>query len=158
MLRLALVDVPRAAVWTDEIDRGGKASYWIDTLRRARVLAPDADLRFLVGSDQAVGFRGWRESDAIMRLAEPAVLLRPPVCSTEQFDDALAESGDWSADERRWWTERVISAAVMDASATRLREALASTPVGKRAEHPLLRRWLDPRVLGYIESRRLYAG
>ena len=61
-------DIPRAGVWTDEIDRardasGSGASYSVDTLSRARRWLDEQGLsgcmlRLLIGADQAVASSG----------------------------------------------------------------------------------------------------
>lgn len=81
MLELATSDVPNCSIWTDELDRGG-ASYWVETLERARAqLNTSVLMRFLIGADQAIAFHRWRAFADILSLAEPIVMLREPMLS-----------------------------------------------------------------------------
>ncbi|MCL4741998.1 MAG: nicotinate-nicotinamide nucleotide adenylyltransferase [Phycisphaerales bacterium] len=129
MLHLAIADLPRSAVWTDEIDRaprdGSEPSWWVETLRRARrVLPPGASLRFLIGSDQAAAFHRWREFREVLALAEPVVVLREPIADAATLDAALEASGEWTAAERAAWRARIAPAPIVRASATAIREEI----------------------------------
>lgn len=152
MLRLGLEDTPRAAVWTDELDRArGDPSYWIDTLHRARrVLGPRVALRFFLGADQAAEFYRWRDPRGILALAEPLVLPRAPLESPGAILDRLRAAAFWTDGELARWRSWVLAGAAMDDSASAVRAALAT------GDRPVLERMLHPAVLSYIESRRLY--
>jgi nicotinate-nucleotide adenylyltransferase len=152
MVRLALRGIPWSEVWTDEIDRWrpGEASYWIDTLRRARGVLPEkAELRFLIGADQALDFHRWRGPREILALAEPMVLLREPAGSGAALREGLRRTRAWSDAEIEAWAARVVEAPGGGTSATAVRERLAAG-AGDVAE-------LDPGVLGYIRAHGLYA-
>lgn len=77
------LELCRAAVGGDEgveisrleLDRGG-ASYTVDTLRALRAAAPEDELTFVLGGDQAQGLPTWREPAAILELASLAVAER----------------------------------------------------------------------------------
>jgi nicotinate (nicotinamide) nucleotide adenylyltransferase len=147
MLTLATGHLPRAAVWTDELDRaaraGGGASYTVDTLRRLREWldthgGEDVRLRLLIGADQAAAFDRWREAQAVVALAEPLVMARQGGDS-QKFSAAL---GDWS--------RRLLPAPTMDVSSTAVRAAVA---VGDR---PALTKLLDPAVMKVIDRDGLY--
>lgn len=127
MLRLAL-DAPGPwSIWCDELDRGGPC-YTIDTIRRARrVLPRGVKLRLLIGSDQAAQFHRWKEYRAIIRLAEPAVMLREPIVRPDQLYSALVEIA-WSPEERAAWCARMVPNLPMPASSTALRNAIRSAP------------------------------
>lgn len=158
MLRLATARVPRCAVWTDEIDRGGKASYWIDTLRRAaRVVPRAAELRFLIGSDQAAAFHMWRDFREILAIAEPVVMLRPPHRDADAVIRAMRTSRAWSKMELEHWRAWIEEGELMELSSTGVREAMGRA--GKK-EHNVAGRnvlALVPRaVLGYARRRGLY--
>ncbi len=58
-----------------EVDRGG-ASYTVETLRALHAAAPEDELTFIVGGDQALGLATWREPEAILELARFAVAER----------------------------------------------------------------------------------
>lgn len=152
MLRIATEPLPRAAVWTDELDRTrpGEPSYWIETLIRARrALGSGAGLRFLIGADQALGFHRWREPRRILELAEPLVMLRSPAEHANALADGLRSAGFWSDHEIDRWLERIVPVPVLDISATAIRAKLAAGG----CEVPEL----DPAVLDYIRGAGLYA-
>ncbi|MHC5114421.1 MAG: nicotinate (nicotinamide) nucleotide adenylyltransferase [Planctomycetota bacterium] len=131
MLRLALGDRPNVTISTIELDRGG-VSYFVDTLRALRAdLGDDVDLRFLVGADQALAFDRWKDPEEILRLATPAVMLRP----REDLPD-----------ER--WREWIVETPLIDVSATELREHLRD---GRDVSDVL-----DPAVVEYIRAHGLY--
>jgi nicotinate-nucleotide adenylyltransferase len=162
MLRLALADRERTGVWTDEIDRAAHdaPSYTIDTLRRARQWldghgGADTQLRLLIGADQAMAFHRWRDPHAIVALAEPALMLRPPVDTAKKLVDAMLATGEYTAQELLdTWSKRFVDVGVIEAAATSVREALAA-----RSSNPTqLRAVLDERVLDYITAHHLYQG
>ena len=107
----------RARISRAEIDREGP-SFMIDTLRelhRTLAVSP-ADpedgpairprLRLLIGSDQALDFDRWKDWRAIIELAPPAVMPRPPETRTtlaasyrERFPSNLASRwATWTLD------------------------------------------------------------
>lgn len=148
MLAAAIADVARCRVWTDEIDRGGP-SYWAETAARAeRLLGDGVVLRTLIGSDQALRFAAWSRPAEIERVAEPAVVLRPPHATVDEFGVAARSAGL----DAGLWRSRVVPAPIMDVSATRVRELLAAG----RYDDPALRASLEPAVLSYIRGRGLY--
>jgi nicotinate-nucleotide adenylyltransferase len=153
MLRLATKSLPRAAIWTDELDRAAASpspipSYWIDTLRRAAQAAPHAQLHFLIGADQAADFHRWREYRDIVALATPLVVLRPPIDSSEKLRARLIESAAWTPVEIEQWLARIVPTPLLEDSATAIREKLAQGI----CEIPEL----DPAVHDYIRRHRLY--
>ena len=155
MLELATRDVERCAIWTDEIDRGGRSSYTIDTLvRLRRVLGGSVRLRLLIGADQAGAFHRWREYGAIMELAEPVVMLREPAESADAVLESLRASGAWTSGRMDEWRCWIVPGGRFDASSTRVRQLL------HESDDPLneaeLSRLMDRRVLGYIVEHGLY--
>lgn len=86
MLRLATQVRPDWVVSTIEVDRGG-VSYTVDTLRTLAAAGPQAELFFLMGADAFRDLPGWREPDAILRLAKPVVVAR----AGEAFPDSAIE-------------------------------------------------------------------
>src|SRR4051812_409359 len=152
MLRRALAGTPRAAIWTDELDRdGARPSYWIETLQRARgVLAPGVALRFFIGADQAVEFHRWRDPRGILALAEPIVLPRAPLGTPASVVEGLKAAGYWSDAELGRWRGWVLDGPVLDESASAVRAALAGS------DRRTLDRMLEPSVLAYIRQRGLY--
>lgn len=148
MLELALADVPRSAVWTDELDRDSP-SYWVETIRRARRLRPDARLRFVIGTDQAVAFHRWHLAGEILELAEPMVLLREPIGSAEALVEALAsarvdDQRAWSGEAIERWRSWIAPVEPMPAASTDVRGGDGSA--------------LATAVRSYIVEHGLYAG
>lgn len=157
MLTLALEGTPRACVWTDEIDRAeaGEPSYTVDTLERARRWldangCAGAAMRLLIGADQALAFHRWREPRRIISLAEPVVMLRPPVDTPRALVEGMRATGAWSDAELGAWESRVVDVGVIDAAATSIRERLASGGAS------VVEGVVDPRVLEYIREHGLY--
>ncbi|MBC04615.1 MAG: nicotinate (nicotinamide) nucleotide adenylyltransferase [Phycisphaerae bacterium] len=139
-----------------EIDRDGP-SFMIDTLRELhRTLAIEPEdpedgppirprLRLLIGSDQALEFDRWKDWRAILELAPPAVMPRPPETRTtlaaayrERFPSNLAS---------RWatWTLDLPTTGV---SSTEVRERM----LGNENVEELL----PDGVLQVIRERGLY--
>lgn len=165
MLRLALKGPGPRSIWTDELDRAAwerrrglaRPSYTIDTLRRLRRALPrGVRLRLLIGADQAAAFHRWKSHRALVRLAEPVVMLREPYESASSVLRSLDKLA-WSDADRRAWRSRVAPVPAINISSTALRGAIAKTPPRADAwkHHPLLRH-LAPEVARFIISHRLY--
>jgi len=155
MLQAALhdPDMPRtsAAIMVSgcELERGG-ASYTIDTLRTLLPLIPGStehgprSVRLLIGSDALMQLDRWRDWRAILDLARPAVVIRPPHTVDEvrswltEFSQryGLGETTDW-----------LLPVAPVDLSSTALRAALG------RGERP---NGILPAVVEIVERHRLY--
>ena len=86
MTLLAINEHPDFFVSRCEIDRPGR-SYTIDTLHYLKQLYPLAKLFLLMGFDSAVEFSGWRDADAILKLATIIAATRPGF-TTEQLTEA----------------------------------------------------------------------
>jgi nicotinate-nucleotide adenylyltransferase len=166
MLLLAIADVPGAKISTIELDRQGK-SYTIDTLRalheayssQARVSAaqrrgrspqasgpkPQAAFHLLIGCDQALDFRRWKQWQEILTLATPAVMLRPP-WTPKKLAEAL-KSKHSAAEAERWlsWT---LNLPLIDINATEIRQRLSN---GASVDG-----MLAPAVAEYIRVNGLY--
>ncbi|MCA9291435.1 MAG: nicotinate (nicotinamide) nucleotide adenylyltransferase [Phycisphaerales bacterium] len=142
MLRIALAGRTDVEVSPIEIRRFGP-SYMIDTLMLLRPCWPGAVRRLLIGSDQALEFRRWHRWEAILDLATPAVMVRPPL-DRDSFATALRERGFDASAIARWcaWT---VDVPHMDIAST----ALRADPVAHAADLP-------PGVLDYIRAHRLY--
>lgn len=156
MLSLALEDVPRAGVWTDELDRAeaDAPSYWVDTLERVRsVLGEERAVWFLIGADQARSLHRWAEPRRILELAEPIVLLRSPLDSVPALRASLVATGFWSESELDRIAAGAADVGTMDVSATEIRRLLGSDRDNARLESVLA-----SGVLEYIRERGLYAG
>ena len=118
MLRLALQDMPRAVVSELEINRGeqGQPTYTVDTLRQLRgLIDDDAEMRLLVGADQVLIWKQWRDWREIEKIAEPVVMVRPP----ETLESLL---GKLDAADRAAWSGRILELPMMDISSTAIRD------------------------------------
>ena len=138
MVRRAFAKVPRTRVSEIELRREGP-SFTVDTLRELRRAGEARPIRLLLGSDQALNFRTWREPQAILEIAAPAVVLRPPH-TRESFGRAVA-------DDRRW-LEWLLPIEPIDCSSTEIRRRIA-------ADEPLAD-LVEPAVEQHIRSRGLY--
>jgi len=149
MLRAGLEGAPRVAITTLELERTGE-SYTIDTLKEIKAARPRATLRLLIGADQARQFHKWRAAKEIIQLAEPAVMLRPPL---EDAGALLAEMRPHRSEaELEQWGGRLVELPAIEASSTRARELLAEDP-----QSPELDDLLTPPVRRVIAEKRLYA-
>jgi len=150
MLRLAIADLDRASIWTDELDRAeaGRPSYWVTTLERARaILGPRRGLMFLIGADQATSFHRWREPGRILELADPIVINRGEIQTREELARRLAGTAFGDLLVRAW-----IQVPEMNISATAIRRALASYSGADVANG------LPVGVASYIQEHGLYRG
>lgn len=162
MLTLATRDIPRAGVWTDEIDRardasGSGASYSVDTLSRARRWLDEQGLsgcalRLLIGADQAVAFHTWRNPRDILRLAQPAVMVRGDMSNAEALMRKLEHTEYWNAAELSMWRSAIVPVGLIDVSATQVRTALA------RGDEGAIGKLLAKPVAAFIQERGLYRG
>ena len=144
---LAIAGAAQIEIWNDELERAG-ASYWIDTIKRARsLLAHEASLRFLIGADQAVAFDRWRCAREILSLATPIVMLRSPIDTLAGLLAQLRDTNAWSDGELALWESWVWQGSMASASSTASREQLAR---GESVND------LHPDVRTYIEQHGLY--
>ena len=75
MCRLAAAGDERIGVSELEVQRGGP-SYTVDTLRALHEASPQYELTFVAGGDMAASLPGWRDPEAVLRLARFAVAER----------------------------------------------------------------------------------
>lgn len=145
MLEAALAHDPRAHVSSIELERPSP-SYSVDTVRALRSdLGPDAPpLRFLIGADQALNFRSWREWRELERLAEPLVMPRTP----HTLEVLPAEYERAFPGESARWIARTLDLPTEDASSTDVREA---------SKHGIPLESIVPDVVtAYIRAHGLY--
>ena len=115
------------------------------TLRRLRRVAPKGVvLRLLIGADQAALFHKWRDYRAIVRLAEPLVMLRPPVETVNQLYSALDKKA-WTRRELAAWCTRMAPNFPMPPASTNIRSAIAGAP-----DDP--EQWQDDEILGSLAT------
>ena len=147
MLRLALGDITAAEINTLELDRT-EPSYTVDTLGELREhFGSSNTLRLLIGSDQALDFKRWKDWQCVLELAAPAVMLRPPY-DRALFLAQLRESFD--PDEIEMWDQWIVDLPRLDINATELRQRLAER---RDVEELIL-----PEVAAYIDAHELYRG
>ena len=144
MLRLALADCPEAEVDTRELDRTGP-SFTVETLESfRREVHPSTTFRLLIGSDQAAVFHTWHRWNDILRLAEPAVLIREGDDPETVLSRIASSQGSKAAAS---WRPRLLPLPTMPQASTVVREAAAA------------QRSLDgvpPAVSRYIQANGLY--
>jgi len=133
MIRLAIRGNSFFHVTDIELVREG-LSYTIDSLRQIHAAVPTAELRLLIGSDNARDFDSWREPGEILRLASIGVWERPgSYYWPEIFSDYIADK---------------ISSPLIEISSTDIRNRIA----GGRSV-----RYLTPdSVVDYMEEHGIY--
>ena len=139
LCELAVVGDERLSVSRFEIDREGP-SYTVETLRALRVKAPEDELFFILGGDEAAALPGWHEPEQVLQLATLAVAERDGA-GRKQVLDAIA-----GLDGKESLT--FFSMPRIDLSSTLVRERIA-------AGRPI-RYLVPPAVADYIEERGLY--
>jgi len=145
MLRRALSDVETAEIATLELERDGP-SYMVDTLEELqRRFGEEAELRLLIGADQAIEFHRWKDWQRIVELAPPVVMLRPP-WDRERFRKSLAEKYETDMVER--WLAWTIDVPAIDISSSAVRQRIGSDGD--------LSNLLHEEVAAYIREHNLY--
>jgi nicotinate-nucleotide adenylyltransferase len=146
MLKLAVGGVRNAEIDEIELQRQGP-SYTVDTLEAFARRWPGAELRLLLGADQALELDRWKEPERILSLATPAVALRPP-WDRQAFAAALREHYSEPEAARRltWLIDGDLPR--MDVSSTDARQRIAA---GRPVDD-----LLDRQVISYIRSHGLY--
>jgi nicotinate-nucleotide adenylyltransferase len=76
MTKLAIQDNPLFEVSDIEIKRGG-VSYTIDTLRVLKNMYPPPELFLIIGIDNWLEFKSWKNPEEILDLADLLVMTRP---------------------------------------------------------------------------------
>lgn len=149
MLGLALAGRSNVSIWTDELDRQDSGpSYWVDTVRRARdQVAPETELSFLIGADQALAFHRWHEYATILELSEPMVMLREPANTPEALVAQLRTLGVWSEEQIDAWRRSIVPREALEMSSTDVRSRLRR---GERIDA------VDDQVRDYIARYKLY--
>jgi nicotinate-nucleotide adenylyltransferase len=151
MCAIAFQDLPDTIVSTVEIDQN-EPCYTVDTLELLRRQQeqgelPTGPLRLLIGSDQAVNFKTWKNWERILTLAAPAVVLRAPHQRWE-WPKLLAEAWDEAWTKR--WIDWTLPIDPVDIASTAVRRRVAAgVPIDDL---------VPPGVAAYIASRALYAG
>lgn len=82
MVQLAITGDRRFGLLDLELRRGG-TSYTVDTVRELRRMWPDAELYWVIGSDQMQRLAEWKDIGELVRLVEFVHLARPGVPEAE---------------------------------------------------------------------------
>ena len=148
MLGLALKKIGGVEIRTLELERMGP-SYTIDTVETLRSEFGDAaDMRLLIGDDQAESFHRWKDWQRILELAEPLVMPRRHETAAA-FSRALrATDADWNEADVGAWMDRRLDLPCMTMCSSDTRNQLES---GSDADEVL-----DADVLQYIRTQGLY--
>lgn len=142
MLELLLEDAHDGfgSVWTGELEREGP-SYSMETVEVLAAMT-DAELHWILGSDNLPGLRHWHRVEEFLRAVQPIVHFR----RGEEFDlaDLYSLSGEATARVEAGYLE----VPPCDCSSTEIRDALAA------GEDPGA--GLTPRLARYVAARGLY--
>jgi nicotinate-nucleotide adenylyltransferase len=137
MAKIAFGGLHATVVDDRELKRTG-ATYSIDTLRELRAEFPQAELFLLMGEDQAGGFAGWRDWQAIAQLATLAV--------AERGDNRA--NGIAALKALPGVRVQTLAFARMPESATDIRARLTAGQA--------ITTLVPPGVAGYIDQHHLY--
>ena len=155
MLRLVLPRGRNSWIWTEELDRAvsepGEPSYWAKTWTKVIDSCTGDRPRFLIGADQAVSMHRWFSYETIWR--DAVVMLRDDQDDAGRLIGTMEQTEAWSADELEQWRSMIVRVPMIDASSTRVREALRAPAT---RENPIA--GLDDRVHSYILEHGLYTG
>ncbi|HDR04566.1 MAG TPA: nicotinate (nicotinamide) nucleotide adenylyltransferase [Candidatus Marinimicrobia bacterium] len=134
MLRLATKGKPLFEISDMELQREG-ISYTIDTITSFQKEYPASDIRwfYLIGSDNLLIFKSWRNWSELLKKLEFLVAPRKGFPIEEAESDILEKM-------------IVLDTPYLDVSATKLRNHLAL----------LKSQWLEPIVAEYILNQKLY--
>jgi nicotinate-nucleotide adenylyltransferase len=114
IVKLAIEDNPIFRICTYEIDKAG-ISYSYDTLQYLKSKHTDSEFYLLIGMDQAVEFRKWRDWEKILEEAYLYVVPRPENSS----DKDIKFVNSLSRDKISW-----LQTETSDISASSIREAI----------------------------------
>ncbi|MEM9083116.1 MAG: nicotinate (nicotinamide) nucleotide adenylyltransferase [Planctomycetota bacterium] len=152
MLRAMTDGLTHTVVSDVEISRHTEKepSYTVDTIETFRAERPKLTMRLLIGADQARAFHRWHRAQAVIELAEPVVMLRPP---NEDAAVLLAAMQPyWNEYELAEWSTRIVTVDLQDTSATTVRKILQE----QGARSPELDTVLPHPVREIIEKKGLY--
>ena len=124
----ACADNPRLEACDVEVRRGGGASYTVDTLRTLAERAAPGRPTFLIGADAFADLGSWREPEAVLGLADFAVMTRPgtPGALADWLPAKLREGFELEADGRAarhasGGQVRVVAISALDISSSDIR-------------------------------------
>ncbi|MEJ2054863.1 MAG: nicotinate (nicotinamide) nucleotide adenylyltransferase [Calditrichaceae bacterium] len=129
MLKLAIHGFPYFSISDYELKKD-KVSYTIDTIRYFKGQFPDAEIYYLIGSDNVREFSLWKDADKIFQLANVAVHNR----SSQKFKNAEKFN--------------FIDSPLIEISSSFIRKNIKN--------HLPYRSFLHPDVSAYIEKKKLF--
>ncbi len=132
LVAAAIEEDPRFELCDLELKRGGM-SYTVDTLREITAQHPEWSLSLVMGTDLFAGFRGWKEPEAIVKLAELVVICRPGVGPPREAERVGA---------------RTVHVTPVDLSSSLVRDRVA--------RNLAVTNMVTPAVLAIIEEEGLY--
>ena len=140
MVDLAIADDARFASSRIELDRDGP-SYTADTLRELREATPDDEHFLILGGDQAAALPDWHEPEAVLELAQLAVVER----------SNWSRNAIWIKLGRLRGAERIryLDMPIIQISSSLVRRRVA--------EGRPIRYLVPDRVANYIGANDLYA-
>lgn len=147
MLQLACADHPELTVDDRELSRQGP-SYTLDTLRELRRLEDSAPLILVLGADSFANLQHWHQWQAFPALCHLVVLPRPgAMAPAPDVIAAFPEGSPQALLETPAGRRLMLSAPLLDVSATAVRQALA-----EKHHCPAV----NPAVLAHIHRYGLY--
>lgn len=146
MLELLIEGEGDLSVWPGELERAGP-SYSVDTARALLALgsASQAELFWILGSDNLPGLARWREAEALLSLARPIVVYR----EGDALETSEQDLAPLSAQTVALVVAGLCQVPPHHASSSQLRRRLAA------GEDPGPS--LPPRLREYIEARGIYS-
>ena len=148
MCRLAVQNMHGLAVSDLELRRSGP-SYTVDTAQILRkAYGPDAEIRFLIGSDTLLDLPKWKNVQDLLKLADFAVANRREAPLKEQLWERLRAALGADRPEFEKLRRSVVPIEPVDVSATQIRRLLRE---GER-----LPGYLRKDVEAYIRRKLLY--
>jgi nicotinate-nucleotide adenylyltransferase len=158
MLGAMLVGTP-FAIETIEIESGHSPNYTVDTLEALSKREPDAAWILVMGMDQALGFRNWRDSTRVLELASIAVAPRPSGAAAESgqaLPVALSScvSSEWLG---ALGQAVLLPSTEMDISSGQIRERVASAKSHGDGNGRAALKDLPERVCAVISENDLYS-
>ncbi len=141
MVRLAISEHKDFELCDIEV-KSTEKSYTAKTLKRLKEMYPNCELCFIVGGDSLKDLEGWYHPEVIFQLAEVVAVSRR---------DLRGNSAQKKAEQyRKKYNAKitVVDIEPVDISSSAIREVIRA---GKDVS-----RFVDPMVLGYINSNKIY--
>lgn len=141
MCRIAVSQIPHTEVSDYEI-RKNDISYTVNTLRDFKLMYPDDELYFVMGSDMLLSFREWKDYKEILLLACLIVIPREKEIykKLKEFSDRLISDGGKVV---------IVDAEPFVISSTEIREKIKSN-CNK------INFYLPQDVVNYIKKKNIY--